>query len=321
MAVILGACSSAPSGTGGTSSTTASPSTTSATTATTTSSTTAPAVSHPRYSHIWLVVMENLEYSDALATPGLAAIAHRWAYVTESYAAGHPSLPNYLALTAGSTLGVTSDCLTCYVNAPNIAEQLAAEHVSWDAYFESVSRPCYLGTSYGEYAAKHNPFQYFDDIRSSRSLCSHLRPYSELPGVLKGPESNVPSFIWVTPNICDDGHDCSPSFAATWLDRFVGLVTSTSAWRHGGLLVVTWDEGSDGDTSAITPSGSVEATAGGGHILTILVASGLHGAIRAPLSHGGLLAAIEENFGLPYLPGAKAWAGHTLLDVIGRQHG
>ncbi len=312
-AVLLAGCSANPSsGTGGTGSTRPYTSSTAA----------APAsvARRPlRYSHVWVVVMENLGYSGALATPGLATLARRYAYVTDSYAAGHPSLPNYLALTAGSTLGVTSDCLTCYTNAPNLGEQLSAKHVSWDAYLQSVSQPCYLGTSYGEYAAKHNPFRYFADIRSSRALCSHLRPYSELPGVLRGPAGKVPRFVWVTPDICNDGHDCSSAVASRWLGSFVRLVTASAAWRDHGLLVVTWDEGSFGDSSVVTPSGAIESSGGGGHILTILVGRGLHGSYAIPLTHEGVLAAIEQNFGLPYLAGARQWAGHTLLDVIGRR--
>ncbi|MGH9304668.1 MAG: hypothetical protein ACRDZ5_09685, partial [Acidimicrobiales bacterium] len=55
------------------------------------------------FGHVFVVVMENESLQAALADPSVAALAHRYAYDSESYAATHPSLPNYLALTAGGT--------------------------------------------------------------------------------------------------------------------------------------------------------------------------------------------------------------------------
>jgi hypothetical protein len=282
---------------------------------TTSTSTTGPPVTHglSHFAHVMVVVMENLSYASALATPGFAALAHRYAYATDSYAASHPSLPNYLALTAGSTFGRTSDCLTCYVTADNLAAQLSAAHVSWGDFSEGVSAPCYLGTSYGSYAAKHNPFRYYADVRTSPALCAHLLPLSVLTDAARRGASAVPAFSFVVPDVCHDGHDCAPAVAAAWLTGFLAAVTASAAWRDHGLVIVTWDE-SEGDDSAMAPSGQVVATGGGGHILTMVLA---HGAPRgtvltAPLTDDAILATIERNFGLGYLGGAAAWRTHVL---------
>ncbi|MGH9304204.1 MAG: alkaline phosphatase family protein, partial [Acidimicrobiales bacterium] len=258
---------------------------------------------------------ENESLQAALADPSVAALAHRYAYDSESYAATHPSLPNYLALTAGGTFGISSDCLGCFIRSSNLGTELTKRGVSWDAFFQGVSSRCYLGTSYGLYAAKHNPFRYFDDIRSSRRLCSHLRPYSELGPLLAGPVSAVPSFLWVTPDVCDDGHSCSEAVAGRWLAGFVAEVTRSRAWTRGGVLFATWDEGSFSDTSSITPAGRVLSSGGGGRILTLVVTPRLRAGtvLRRPLNHFGLLATIEENFSLPLLHGARAWRHHTLF--------
>jgi hypothetical protein len=267
----------------------------------------------PRYAHVFEVVMENLSYADALATPGFASLAHSFSYATDSYAASHPSLPNYLALTAGQTFGISSDCLTCYVQSDNLGAQLSAAHLSWGDFAESVSLPCYLGTSYGEYAAKHNPFRYFDDIRSSPSLCAHLLALPALYADLTKKAAATPAYSFIEPNICDDGHDCTPSVAAAWLSGFVGKVTRSAAWRDHGVLVVTWDE-SEGDSAQLLPGGRVVPSGGGGHVLTIVIAAGAKRGtvITAPLTHYALLAAIERNFGLPLLANAASFAGATL---------
>src|SRR4051812_9974177 len=62
-------------------------------------------------SHVAVIVMENKESSD-VAHPSssryVTALAGRYASATASYAITHPSLPNYLALTSGSTNAITS---------------------------------------------------------------------------------------------------------------------------------------------------------------------------------------------------------------------
>jgi phospholipase C len=253
--------------------------------------------------------MENLDYSSATSTPGLASLADRYASATSYYGVSHPSLPNYLAMTSGSTWGVTSDCTVCYVSAPNLFSQLASAHVSFGAYMEGIPASCYLDPFGGsDYASKHDPFRYYDDVRTSHSLCSHIEPYPRLAALLAGPAKNVPSFVWVTPNLCDDGHDCPPATAAAWLARFVNSVTKSASWRDGGALFVTWDE-SDGDSSAVVP-GRVVPAGGGGHVMTLVVAPGLRRGLRVPVpyNHYSLLATVEDAFGLPLLGQARTAA-------------
>jgi phospholipase C len=256
---------------------------------------------------VFVVVMENLDYSSAIATPGLKSLANRYASATSYYGVSHPSLPNYLALTSGSTWGVTSDCTDCFVNAPNLFSELAGARVSFAAYMEGIAGSCFLA-SYGgvDYAAKHDPFRYYDDVRSSKALCDHIEPYPRLTSLLSGPANRVPSFVWVTPNLCDDGHDCPATTAAAWLGRFIASVTKSPAWRDGGALFVTWDE-SDGDNSAVVPPGRVVPSGGGGHIMTLVVAPGLAPGRRVGVAynHYSLLATVEDAFGLPLLGGAR----------------
>ncbi|MDG7022706.1 MAG: hypothetical protein JRN07_04830 [Nitrososphaerota archaeon] len=241
-----------------------------------------------RFSHVFLVVMENEPYGAALSDPSIRALAHRYGYDSRSYAASHPSLPNYLALTGGSTFGISSDCLTCYVSASNLATELQAAHVSWAGYFQSVTSPCYLGTSYGVYAAKHNPFRYYRQVRSSPSLCNRLRPYGELAHVLAGKASTVPRFVWVTPNVCSDGHSCPLSTGDHWLSTFVPRVINSSAFSSTAMFIV-YDEGSPTDL-----------TGGGGYVACLLVSPfAKPGYVsHVSYSHYSLLATVETIFGL-----------------------
>ncbi len=261
----------------------------------------------PALSHVFVIVMENLGYSGAMATPGFAALASRYAYAGEMYATTHPSLPNYLAMTSGGTWGVTSDCVTCYVSAPNLGEQMSAAGVSWGAYMEGLPNSCFLDPYGGvDYASKHDPFRYYDDIRSSTSLCAHIQPLTNLSPLLAGPAAGVPRFTWVTPNLCHDGHDCSPTTAAAWLDGFVPQITASAAWRHGGVLFVVWDEGNGGDDSTVGPGDTVNGCCGGGHILLLVIRPGLQAGFHSatPYDQYSLLATIEDGLGLPLLNAA-----------------
>jgi len=241
--------------------------------------------------HVFVVVMENRSEQSVMANPAMARLAARGGVATNYDAVAHPSLPNYLALAAGSTFGITSDCVTCYVSAPNLFSQLAGAHVSFDAYLEGAPGSCFLATYGGhDYASKHNPFRYFNNVRSSPALCSHLRPYGALAATLSGPASQVPSFVWVTPTLCHDGHDCATAVAATWLTGFVNQVTASAAYKSGGLLIITWDEG-------------YGSRGGGGQVATFVISQqttpGTH--VATPLNHYSLLATVEDNFGLSRL--------------------
>lgn len=257
--------------------------------------------------------MENLSYDSALATPGFAALAHRYAYMSDYYAVAHPSLPNYLALVSGSTFGIASDCLACYVSGGELGSELSAAGISWGAFMQGVSRPCYLGTSYGSYAAKHDPFRYFSRVRRSPRLCRHILPLGRFYADSGG--GTLPRFSFVTPNVCNDGHDCSPAHAASWLSGFVHHLVASPSWSAGDVLVVTWDEGGFADDRSVSPSGVVRTLGGGGHVLTLVIDPAIRPGtvLRAPLDHYGLLATVERWFGLGYLRRARAWRDHTLV--------
>ena len=260
----------------------------------------------PTLDHVVVVVMENLGYRAALSEPGFAALAAQGARLDGYDAVAHPSLPNYLALDTGSTHGIASDCTTCYVGGPDLAQQLAAAGIAWDGYFEAMPSPCYLGGSVGRYAAKHNPFRYVTGVRSDRAVCDRLRPFSDIDAPLTGPPGSLPRFVWVTPDICHDGHDCGPAIAGAWLAGFVQRVTASPSWDARSALFVTWDEAEGGDTAG-----------GGGHVLSFVISPSVPAGRRVTtaLGHYSLLRTVEEALGLPAI-GHAADPGRTDLGAV-----
>jgi hypothetical protein len=258
----------------------------------------AAALPRSRGSHVVVIVMENKEDSDVLGNPAAPyanALARRYGLATQSYAITHPSLPNYLALTSGSTQGVSSDCTDCHVAARNIVDQLEAARISWRAYLEGLPSSCFKGAAAGGYAQKHNPFIYYQDIADSPRRCNELVGFSALARDLRA--GALPTYVWVTPNLCDDTHDC-PVAAG---DRFLARTVPALLREIGphGFIVITWDEGSS-DASCC---GGVAA---GGAIATIVAGPDVRrgGRDGAPVDHYGVLRTIEDALGLPPLGGA-----------------
>jgi hypothetical protein len=199
----------------------------------------------PAFDHIFIVIMENHGFEEIIGSPdapfinGLAAMSGLAANYTS---VAHPSLPNYLALTAGDTFGITTDCTDCFQAAPNLAaDRITASGRTWRGYMESMPSPGYVGDSY-PYMQKHNPFIYFNDIREIPEQAANVVPYRQLASDLAS-VSTTPSFGWITPDMLNDMHDGTIAQGDAWLAKQIPLLTTSSAWMtRQCLLVITWDE-------------------------------------------------------------------------------
>jgi phospholipase C len=249
-------------------------------------------------SHVVIVIMENKEAPEVIgssAAPYETALARRYGYASASFAVTHPSLPNYIALTSGSTGGITSDCIGCQVGGPNLVDQLEAAHVSWRAYLEDYPGNCFTGAGSGGYVAKHDPFVHYDDVVSSPGRCADLVGFGALASDLR--RSRLPTFAWITPNLCDDTHDCGVGAGDAFLARTVPALLRELG--PAGFLVITWDEGT-------SDAGCCGGAAAGGHIATIVAGPGARRGAREAqaVDHYGVLATIEDALGLPRLRAA-----------------
>jgi phosphatidylinositol-3-phosphatase len=255
-------------------------------------------VAQSHSSHVIVMVMENAEYGEVIgngSAPYVNSLARRYGLMTQSYAIGHPSLPNYLALTSGSTQGIDSDCTDCSVSATNIVDQLQRAGITWSAYLEDLPSPCFTGAQSGGYAKKHNPFAYYTDIVGWPQRCRRLKGFGALGGDLRA--GRLPTFAWISPNLCDDGHDCGLAQADGFLARTVPALLR--ALGPQGFLVLQWDEGTSDD-------GCCGGVAKGGHIATIVGGPRVRRGARSasPIDQYGVLASIEQALGLPALGGA-----------------
>jgi phosphatidylinositol-3-phosphatase len=248
-------------------------------------------------SHLFVIVLENQEFERIVGNPGLPFInrlARRGALAVRYFAITHPSLPNYLAIIGGATFEIHSDCTACSARGSNLAVQLDRAGVSWRAYMDDMPRPCYAGGYAASYAKKHNPFAYFPSITDDPDRCANVVPGSRLHRDLRG--GRLPDFSWITPNLCNDGHDCGIAWADGYLEKVVPkLLPQLGA--HG-FLVLTFDEG-------VSDRGCCRV-AHGGRIATIIVGPDVvRGArLKHAFDHYSLLRTLEDFFSLSHLRGA-----------------
>jgi phosphatidylinositol-3-phosphatase len=238
--------------------------------------------------HIFVIVMENRSYSQAIASSYVSKLAAEYAIATDYHGVSHPSLPNYLALTSGSTWGIADDGFHA-LPAGGLGAQLTSAGIEWRAYMEGMSNGCFHSPY--PYALKHNPFAYYG------SACpSQVVPFTQFAADLAG---NTPQFSWITPNLCHDGHDCSSSVADTWLSQTVPAILNSNAWQDDGMLVITWDEGEDSANSVLT--------------LIIRPNPVTHSSAK-PYDHYSLLATIEDQLGVARL--GQAAQASPMTDLI-----
>jgi phosphatidylinositol-3-phosphatase len=252
----------------------------------------------PSGSHVVVVMMENKERPSVIGSPSapfVNRLARRYASPPNYYGVAHPSLPNYLALLGGSTFGVRSDCTGCNQDSSNLVDQLENAGVSWKGYMEGMPRACFTGASAGRYAKKHNPFPYFDSITRDPQRCAKVVPGSRLKGDLKN--GRLPEFAFITPDLCNDTHDCSVSHGDRYLSGLIPPLLR--ALGPNGFLVLAWEEGS---TSASCCGG----IARGGRVPVVVAGPRVRRGARpsAAYSHYSTLRTIEDAFGLPHLRNA-----------------
>jgi hypothetical protein len=247
-------------------------------------------------SHIFVIVMENKEQGDVIGSPSspyVTSLARRYASAERFYGVTHPSLPNYFALTAGTTFGVHSDCTGCQQGGRSVADQFEAAGVSWRAYMGGMPRACFTGAFSGQYAKKHNPFMYYRNVVGNPKRCaSRVVPEGRLAGDLHA--GRLARFSFLAPGLCDDTHDCPVSTGDRYLARMVPPILQ--ALGPHGFLVLTWDEGSSG-------SGCCGGLAHGGRIPTVIAGPGVRrgATLATPLTHYSTLRTIEDALALPRL--------------------
>ena len=243
------------------------------------------------------IVLENHGTTSATAgMPYLASLGNRYGRTTNYRNLTHPSLPNYLAMAAGSTFSVHDDDgpASHRLSGPSVFDVALSRHRTAKTYAESMGSATCRQSSASPYAAKHNPWAYFAQERAN---CGRYDVNSG--GTQAGPlhsdtfYGRLPDVALLVPNLCHDAHACSLRTADTWLRQWIPVLQSGPDWRAGRLaIVVTFDE--------------VEGT-GTGTLLTVVMAPQLsHRVVSTRLDHYSWCRWMTDVAGAPPLRSAAS---------------
>ncbi len=231
-----------------------------------------------RFDQVFIIVLENQDAVDVLKDPYMHALALRGTYLSNFHGIGHPSYPNYLAMTGGSTFGVTNNSQK-ELDVASIADLLEAKNFSWAQFAEDYpggSAKCFTGDYIGRYGRKHAPFLSYTPITSGPRCLQHVSNGANLAYPL-------PNYSLYVPNMDNDGHDTSVAFSANWLKGFLEpLLIRPELSRT--LVVVTYDESRTDNNP----------------VYTVFLGSMIRPGTTdyAAYDHYSLLRTIEDNFKL-----------------------
>ena len=256
--------------------------------------------------------------------------------------------------------GVQSIPATSGIVGKTIGDQLVAAGHSWKSYQESLpitgadlvnnadgffsnltdfsaitpalTPPLTSADLVNLYAAKHNPFVYFQSVQEGKNPRNSLKNtvgFDALYGDLGS--GNVPSLSFIAPNQCNDQHgrgnagafcnfDPSDNGSQAGLNpaliylgdvtvqRLVTAIHKSSAWRQGhNAIVLLWDEN---DYSTAPNINQV--------LLTVDTNYGRHGVSSDRFyTHFSLLKSIEAGFRLPCLNHACDENVKVMSDLFG----
>ena len=277
-------------------------------------------------SHVIVIVMENTNaeksggapyiYGNAADAPYInSVLLPRYAHAVnfrDPLPLGVPSEPHYVWLEAGTNSfedftfkeGLTGDFDPSVLRSTASADHLTAQieatggRVTWMAYQEGMSSEtgaCPVNSSgKTRYAAKHNPFVFFQDVsglppsKSNAYCAAHHRPLSALAKDMA--RGVVANYVFVTPNLCHDMHDkCgNPSRVRNGDDWLKAELPAMIGWANHSKAVIflVWDEGHETRKLPFLAIGPQ-------------VRKGYAGPVA--YDHGSIIRTVEKVFGLPVL--------------------
>src|SRR5256712_893521 len=218
------------------------------------------ATSGLNFDYVLTIIMENHNICDIYTHCGgtatyMTALADAYSIsLQDNYCNVNPSLPNYLCLTGGTDFGCSgydggpnsNPCTNSAWSSINIIDRILGAGLTFKAYMEDMPSNCY-GSDSGGYAVRHDPFVYYNDIVSNSTRCNQVVPSGTAGSALLADlasTSTASNYMWLTPNECNDLHDCDVPIGDAYLSVLVPLILASNAFlTDRAALLLTFDEG------------------------------------------------------------------------------
>src|SRR5881396_415 len=260
------------------------------------------ATSGLNFDYLVTIIMENHNLCEIYTHCGgtgvyMTALADAYSIsLQDNYCNVNPSLPNYLCLSGGTDFGCagydgdpnSNACTNSAWNSENIIDRIVGGGLTWKAYMEGMPSNCY-GANSGDYAVRHNPFVYYNDIVSDPTRCARIVPAGAADSALindLASTTTASNYMWLTPNKCNDMHSCPIGTGDAYLADLVQRILSSPVFTsERAALLITFDEG----------YGEPIYTVWAGRVVKPAYTSSV------AYDHFSVLATIESNWNLPNL--------------------
>ncbi|KAI8209994.1 Acid phosphatase [Colletotrichum sp. SAR 10_76] len=197
------------------------------------------------FDRIMQVYLETTAYNNSIADPNCQALINQGILLTEMYGIGTPSQPNYVAPASGDDFGTNSDSfLLVDKNVSTIVDLLEDKGISWGDYNEGLPYTGFEGFEYdneeeGDYARKHNLLVRFDSVTLNPDRLAKIKNLTLFYEDLEN--DRLPQWLFVTPNLYNNGHDTNISVSCNWTRSFVEPLLQDPKFNDGRTLVyITW---------------------------------------------------------------------------------
>lgn len=131
-------------------------------------------------------------------------------------------------------------------NVSSVVDLLEDKGISWGTYQEDMPYTGFEGYSWinqntkaNDYVRKHNPPVIYD-ANTSPSRLSYQKNFTEFYADLEA--QRLPQWMFVTPNMTDDGHDTSVTVAGAFTRAFLEPLLENEYFMKDTLILVTFDE-------------------------------------------------------------------------------
>lgn len=236
----------------------------------------------PSFKRVFIVILENTDAADALRQPFMGRLASEGSYLNRYSAITHPSQPNYIGLTSGSTWGFYSD-RPITLNVRHIGNLLEEKGKTWKTYAEGYPGNCYLRPSKGAYGRKHVPFLSYRNVQEDKARCARVVNSDELKKDIEA--GTLPDYALYIPDDKSNGHNTGVVYADCTMAKTFGPLLEDKRFTEGTLFIMTFDEGT---------------RRRGNLIYTVLWGDSVvpHYRSDTRYTHYSLLRTIEDAFGL-----------------------
>ena len=231
-----------------------------------------------------MIVLENQNYANVIADPYFQTLIQQGTLFSNFHAVEGFSYPNYIAMVAGSTFGISSN-RQIDIQERVLPDLLEAQGLTWKGYAEGYPGDCYMKKRNGSYVKRHVPFLSFTSIQNDPQRCSNVVPAYEF--LTDWNNMQIPNFSMYSPDLNNSGHDTGLSYASYWLESFLSPLLADSIRMDRTVIQVVFDEAGKGN-------------GGGEHIFSMFIGSPVAKGLEVSENYNfySVLRTIEDNFNI-----------------------